>query len=280
MHVGQTIVSPLEAESQFGVVKAQQVHNGRLEVVDMDGVFGDGESEFIGFAVVETAFDAAAGHPNRVAVRIMIAAQNFAFCGAPFAKGSSAKFAAPNNESFLQKTALFEVFDKSGDGFVHSGAFFGQAFGEAGSFAGAVEIPAPVKELNETDAGFGQASGQQAVVGKAGSAGLSAVGFKGFLRFPTDVGKFGHGGLHAIGQFVLSDSSESFRAAKFGGLQLVQLAQSVEASAPHSSGHAFGVRSVKHGIAFGAALHALINRGEESAAVGVAASVGLDSAGD
>ena len=74
VHVGQAVVSPLKAESQFGVIKAQQVHNGRLEVVNVDGVFGDGESEFVGFAVLETAFDAAASEPDRIAVWIMIAA--------------------------------------------------------------------------------------------------------------------------------------------------------------------------------------------------------------
>jgi len=62
MHVGQ---AALEFVGQAFVVDAEWVQHGRLEVVDVDGVFGGVVGEVVGLAEGEVAFDAAAGHPDR-----------------------------------------------------------------------------------------------------------------------------------------------------------------------------------------------------------------------
>lgn len=66
MHVGQTIVTSLEAVGEAGVIEAQQVHRGGVEVVNVDGVFRDVVAEVIGLTVDVAAFDARSGErPQR-----------------------------------------------------------------------------------------------------------------------------------------------------------------------------------------------------------------------
>ena len=64
MHVGQTEMAALEFVGQAFVVDAQQVHDRRLEVVDVDGVFGRVVGEVVGLTEGEAALHAAAGHPT------------------------------------------------------------------------------------------------------------------------------------------------------------------------------------------------------------------------
>ena len=50
MHVGQAEIAALEAVDELGMVEAEQVQNGRVEVMDMDLVRGGIEAKLIGFA--------------------------------------------------------------------------------------------------------------------------------------------------------------------------------------------------------------------------------------
>ena len=59
--VGEAEVAALEAEGEFLVIEAEEVEDGGLEIVDVDFIFHNGEAEFVGLAVAEAAFDAAAG---------------------------------------------------------------------------------------------------------------------------------------------------------------------------------------------------------------------------
>ena len=75
VHIGQPVVAALEAERQSFVVEAQQVHDRGLQIVDVDFVLDDAEAQFVGLAVVQAGFHAAAGEPHREAIRIVIAAE-------------------------------------------------------------------------------------------------------------------------------------------------------------------------------------------------------------
>lgn len=76
MYVSQTVIAALIAEAEFFVIEAQQLHNSSLQVVDMNFVFHDAKSEFIGLAVVVAALDSAAGHPHCETVRIVVPTQD------------------------------------------------------------------------------------------------------------------------------------------------------------------------------------------------------------
>jgi hypothetical protein len=49
--VRQPVIAPLEAIDEPGVVEAELMEDGGLEVVDVNLVAGDGEAELVGFAV-------------------------------------------------------------------------------------------------------------------------------------------------------------------------------------------------------------------------------------
>jgi len=44
MHVGQPIISSLKSIGQFGMVKAEQMHPGRLQIVNVDRILRNRES--------------------------------------------------------------------------------------------------------------------------------------------------------------------------------------------------------------------------------------------
>src|SRR2546423_304134 len=74
---------------------------------DADG----SEAEFIGGAVDVAAFDTAAGHPNGEAVGVVVAAGGgLAAVALEFNRGSSAKFAAPDDQGVVEHAALLEIF--------------------------------------------------------------------------------------------------------------------------------------------------------------------------
>ena len=88
------------------MVETELVQDRRLQVVNVNWILGDAETEFIGRAVLEAAFDSAAGHPHREGVGIVIAAQNFALGRAAFAERRPPKLAAPNDQRVFKQTAL------------------------------------------------------------------------------------------------------------------------------------------------------------------------------
>lgn len=142
--VCEPVIATLKAEGEAFVVEAEEVEDGSLEVVDVDFVFGDAEAEFVTGAVA-AGFGAAAGHDHGVAIGIMVAAQDVAFGGAAFAERSASEFATKDDEGVVEKAALAQIFNERGDGFVHGGAFFGEAVANIFLRAGTVKIPTPIE---------------------------------------------------------------------------------------------------------------------------------------
>ena len=64
MHVGQSIVSALEAVRESLVIDAEAMQDCGVEVVDVDGVFSNVVAEIVGFAVRDSGLDAATSHPD------------------------------------------------------------------------------------------------------------------------------------------------------------------------------------------------------------------------
>src|SRR5947209_1197702 len=113
----------------------------------------------------------------------MVATQDRAARGAPFAEGSAAKLATADDQRFIEQAALLEIADQGGDGLVHRGALFRETFGDARVRAGAMEVPAPVEQLHEADSLLDQAARQETIVREARIAWLRAVGLERFFRF-------------------------------------------------------------------------------------------------
>src|SRR5215467_6268316 len=71
--VGQPEVAATEAVGQLLVIEAEQVENRGVEIVNVHPVLHRVIADIIGRSVNEARLDAAPGHPDRVAVRIVIA---------------------------------------------------------------------------------------------------------------------------------------------------------------------------------------------------------------
>ena len=62
--VGEAIVAAAVAVSEAGVIHAEEMEDGGVEVVHVNAIFGDGRADFVGAAVGEAAFNARAGEPR------------------------------------------------------------------------------------------------------------------------------------------------------------------------------------------------------------------------
>lgn len=97
-------VAALESRGELGVIEAELVEDGRVEVMDVDFVFDCVEAEVVGLAVVDTAFDAAAGEPHGEGVGVVIAA-----IGAALGHGDTTEFA---DEAAVLVPGFVEEFDE------------------------------------------------------------------------------------------------------------------------------------------------------------------------
>src|SRR5262245_25875509 len=89
--VGEAEVAAGVAIGQARVVESHQMQDRRVQVVDMDPVFGGAEAKVIGGAIGKAAANAAAREKHRKAPRIVIAAVIV------FGGRRSAELAAPNH---------------------------------------------------------------------------------------------------------------------------------------------------------------------------------------
>src|ERR1044071_7360836 len=143
--IGQAEVPPLESIGQFFMIEAKQVKDCSLQIVDMDFVTRDRESQFVGFSVADTMLDPTSGEKDGETIRIMIASEYFACGSAPFAERSPAKLTAPNDESFIEQSALAQIAYQGGNWFIHRAAFFGESITNAFALICAVKVPTPIE---------------------------------------------------------------------------------------------------------------------------------------
>src|SRR2546423_139921 len=73
-YVGEAEIAAAVVVSELLVIEAQEVEDGRVEVVYMHAVSDRVIADFVGGSVDEAGFDAAAGHPDGVSVGIVVAA--------------------------------------------------------------------------------------------------------------------------------------------------------------------------------------------------------------
>ena len=268
--VGEAEVSALGTVGEFGVVEAEEVKEGGVEVVDVDFVLHGVEAEFVGFAEGGTALDAAAGEPHGEGVGVVVAA-----VVAALDHGGAAEFAAPDDEGVLEEAALFEILNEGGAGLIDVLAVLLQPADEV-----AVLVPGFVEKFDEADAAFDESSGEEAVVGEGGFAGGGTVELLDVFGFAGDVGDFGGDVLHAEGHFEGVDAALDFGVADRVEAFLVEAVDGVDGGALGVAGDAFGIGEVEDGIAGGAELDAFVNGGEEAGApVGGAAGGALLAGG-
>ena len=113
VNVRQTVLTPLESIGETRVIDAEAVQDRSLEIVDMDGIFGDVEAELVGGPVDQTGFYSPAGHPDRERLSVVVTAV-FVTSRRPLCVRCPAELPAPDHERVLEQTALFEIENERG----------------------------------------------------------------------------------------------------------------------------------------------------------------------
>src|SRR6266568_864851 len=93
-------------------VQSQLMKHRGVDVGDVAAVFDSMEADFVGSAVNDAPFDAAAGQPGAKALRMVVAP-------VPLGTRRAAELRAPDHNGFVQHASLFQVFEQAGDGFIY-----------------------------------------------------------------------------------------------------------------------------------------------------------------
>ncbi|MFM1944913.1 MAG: hypothetical protein RI897_3895 [Verrucomicrobiota bacterium] len=198
---GEFHIEALVSVGEALVIDTEEVEHGGVEVTDVDDIFDGVIAEFIGSAVGGAGLDTAAGEPHGEALDVVVASFAAFFLG----HGGAAEFAAPDDEGVVEQAALFEVGEEGVGGFIGEGAADVHVFDEV-----AVVVPSAVVEVDEADALFGEASGEEAIGGVGAVAGLGAVHVEDVLGFVAEVHQVGDGHLHLEGHFIGGDAGFDF----------------------------------------------------------------------
>ena len=158
MHVGEPIVAALGAVGEFCVVKAKQVEQRGVEIVDVHRIGNGVESEIVGCTVHVAPLDAASGQPHRKGAVVVIAA-----VVAILHHRRSPELATPHHDRVVQEAPLLQVGDQRGARLVGIDRVCLDRLREI-----AVLVPRLVKELHKPHSAFQQPAGKQAVAGKTG----------------------------------------------------------------------------------------------------------------
>src|SRR5881394_237879 len=113
MNVGQAEVAALKPVGELFMVDAEALENRRVQIMNVHRVLDDVVAVIVRLAVTDARFDAAAGHPDRVAASVMVAAI-VVLLDLALAIDRAAEFTAPNDKCVVQQTALLEVLDQGG----------------------------------------------------------------------------------------------------------------------------------------------------------------------
>lgn len=103
-----------EAVCEPGVVEAEELEDGGMEVMDVNGFVDGGEAEVIGCAVDITALHAAARHPHGEAIVVVIAPGELG----EFGDWGAAELSTPEYESGVEEACGNQVVEKGGDGLI------------------------------------------------------------------------------------------------------------------------------------------------------------------
>ena len=260
MHVGQAVVAALEFERELFVVDAELMQDRRVQVVDVDRIADDVVAVVVGFAVGDARPDAAAGHPDGEAARVMIAAVVRGGQVA-LAVNRATELAAPDDERVVEQPAPLQIENQGGTRLVDVARLIRDLRGQVG-----VLIPAHVEELDEPHAPLRQPARQKAVRREcARFFRVGSVQIEHMRGFARHVGQLGDGGLHPKGQLILSDPRGDLGIAGPCELQAVQFALIVEHVASPGCVDPRRIRQIEDGVSAAAQLHSLMDRRQEAA---------------
>ena len=111
---GQAHVEALIRNGEALVVDPEEMQHRRVQVADVNRILGCVIPQFIRIAVRCSGIDAAACHPHGEALDVMIAADSTLIMN----HRCATKFAAPDDQCFVQQAALLQIIQQSRNGLI------------------------------------------------------------------------------------------------------------------------------------------------------------------
>ena len=267
MHIGQAVVSALEAERQAGVIEAQAIEQRGIEIMDVNRIASDVEAVIVGLAKSLSAANAAAGEPHCEAAAMMITAVGLG-SQLPLAVNRTAELASPDDQRLVEQSALLQISYERGTSLIDAAALQMKFRGQV-----VVLIPAAMIKLDEPHAPLDQPPRQQTVRRKrSGATSVLAVQLKGRFALGREVRQLWHGGLHSEGGLVLRNASFDFDVAEFLQTLLIQSDQRAERSPARFDRQARWVLEEQHRLTIGTKLDPLMLRREKLGSSGLSSS--------
>ena len=144
------------------MIHTHAFQDGGVQVVDVHRVLHDVVAEVVGFAVGDTALDAAARHPHTEIPRMVVA--TVVGPGEPtLGIYGPTKLTAPDDQCVFEQATGLEIMDECRGGLVDVLALGPDLGGQV-----AVLVPAPVQNLHTPHTALDQPPGQQRA-GREGS---------------------------------------------------------------------------------------------------------------
>src|ERR1043166_8281531 len=243
------------------MVDAEEVKEGSLEIMNMDGILGHIVAQIVGGSVDSAGLHPCAGHPDGKAARVVIAS---VVRGGELALRviCPPEFTAPDDQRLVEQPALLEVGDQSVAGLVDIFALTPDAIGQT-----AMMVPTGMIELNEADVALAQTPSEQTIRGKStGLLRLWPVERQDTRRLLGNVHYFRDAGLHTVSHLVLRDAGVDFRVAEIPILERVQFCQTIEHFAPTRSRKAIRILQIQDRFFATAELHALMKARQKTIA--------------
>ena len=231
INVRQAKIAARVLVRQLFVVDPHQVQDGGVQVVDRHPVLYGIVAEFIGFSIAKASFDAAARHPHREPLGVMVAADDLRV--ARLGSWCAAKLAPPQDQRIFQQPPRLEVLDQARYRLVDLADVDLVSLFQVGVLVPLFVVKGQavrVADLDKTDAPFGKAAGQQTHLAKVlGLLVVQPVQLPRVVRFAGQVDRLGRGGLHAKGHLVRFDPRRQVGVAPLLLLVLtIELLQEVE----------------------------------------------------
>src|SRR5258705_10812120 len=128
------------------VIKSQLIKDRCMDIERLNFPTDRTVPYLIGFTITESFFYARTCHPHRECFCMMISSFKRHLLSFPvFLHGRTAKFTAPDNQCFIQQTALLQVEYQSRDTFISLPAFIYKTNINCKSRISSMSVPAPIK---------------------------------------------------------------------------------------------------------------------------------------
>src|SRR5262245_31686969 len=113
--VGEAEVAALETIRQLQVIEAEQLQDGRVQVVDVDRLLDDVPANLVGLAQDGAALYSPTGHPDCEREGMMIAAGDLGIAGTVLSQRRAAELRQPQHQRRVKQPACLQILDQGGD---------------------------------------------------------------------------------------------------------------------------------------------------------------------